>query len=491
MIFFKEREMTTLKILMKSCRQRVGAKFSAIALVSLVACGGGDTSSTPVIETAPPPPVNVGTASTSTGAFGVLGTANERIAFIPVGNSVVPVLLESKNGAQIVFKTINKTVSGEILLAAPTVSSPLFTFNIDACSVDSNDFKAICIGYGSTKVAILDLKVFATTFKVSDIVITEFESGASSQFNIFSGGTCILCGVAADVGKQRFVIGGTGGFRVFNYANMPTAAAIYVFPVGENFALLPQAASLSYVVAPEYGSSGGNRKLRVINLDTGKTYSWDKSTDNISQLGADANNFQIQAVDAAAADLDTGMIALTSENSGDILLVDFKQASFNEGSLTFSAPHIIKKPSSRVPRQTDVAISTKDSLLLTHGEFTGDVGVMQLPTASGTGGTFPASTDNLAVFDLNDAALAVPRGICSATGTTPYAFTGKGDPHGLSLFTGLDSSQKGLIIDASNICAAVVDIKGLATAARMVTSPASIDTVAVGFASLVKFIKLQ
>lgn len=458
---------------------------------TLAACGGGGSDPAPTATPAPntntpppPPAVNNGTTSTGTGAFGVLGTANERVAFVPAGTTVLPIVLESKTAGTKVNASTQAAVS------QPGVT---FSFSIDACSVDSNDLKAICIGYNSNKVAILNLATFATSLKVSDITAVEFASGAPNTFNSYSGGSCILCGVSADVGKQRFVLGGTGGYRVFSYSNTTTATAVFNVPVGENFALLPQAAGISYIVAPEYDPAAGNRKLRMINLENNKSYVWTKSTDNLTDLGADANNFQYSDVDAAAVDLSTGMVVLSTESSADMMLIDFKQASFNETSLTFAAPHTIKKPLSSVSRQTDVSISTKDSLLLTHGEFTGDVGVMQLPLASGTAGAFPANSNTLGVFSLNDAALTTARSACAATAGSSYSFSGKGDPHGLSLFTGLDVSQKGLIIDSSNSCAAIVDLKGLSTAARKTTagSESQIDTSAAAFAPLVKFVKLQ
>jgi hypothetical protein len=465
-------------------------RLSMMVLFStlLAACGGNDEVA--VLGTAPPPPapapgpapapapvpINIGTASTGTGAFGVLGTANERVAFVPAGTLVLPITLESKSAAP-------PATAGK---AGITLS-----FTIDACSVDSNDLKAICIGYNSNKIAMLDLRSFATSLKVSDITAVEFASGAPTTSLSFSGGSCVLCGVSADVGKSRFVVGGSGGYRVFNYSNTTTAAATYNFPVGENFALLPRSGAASYVIAPEYEPNGGNRKLRVINLDNGKAYVWNKSTDNLADLGPDGSSFTSTDIDAAAVDLATGMIVLAPESGADMLMIDFGQASFNEGSLTFAAPHSVKKPLSSVNRQTDVSVSTKDSLLLTHGEFSASIGVMQLPTATGTAGLFPSNTATLGVLDLNDSALSAARTVCSTSGTSSFTFSGKGDPHGLSLFTGLDSSQRGLVIDSNNTCAAIVDLKGLSTAARKATAAANIDTAAPGFVALVKFVKLQ
>ncbi len=113
----------------------------------------------------------------------------------------------------------------------------------------------------------------------------EFDSGAGSVPNIYSGAGCVACGVVADVGKHRFVICGAGGFRVFDYGST-TASARFDIPVGENFAFLPQVGGTSYIVAPEYEPAGGQRKLRVVAVDSGRVYAWTRHTDALADLGA-------------------------------------------------------------------------------------------------------------------------------------------------------------------------------------------------------------
>ncbi len=416
------------------------------------------------------PVINTATAVSGTTAYGVLGTANSRVTFIPSENQIIPVILESlanaKSNGPAPFK---------------------LSFNADSCTIDSQTLKAICIGYGSSKIAILDLTKFATTLNAADIQVpTEIDTGIGRTTNIYSGGECGLCGVAADVGKSRYVVGGVGGFRVYQYGKM-TPDAIYNIPVGENFGFLAQPTSTSYILAPEYATTANRtRKLRVINVETGKTYTWDKNTDSTTDLGTDAGFIANQEIDAVAVDWKTKIIALTGERDNRFLLIDFAQAVFNDTTGTFSAPFQATAPNdSNLNRLSDVAITTSGNLLLGHSELSSEIGALQLPTASGTQGTFAKGTGVLGYVDLN--ASNLDRSACG----TGYYFYGKGDPHGLSLYTALDTTQKGLIIDDKNACAAIVDLVGLANAPRVIGKNNIVDTSLPAVKALFKFVKLS
>lgn len=423
-----------------------------------------------------PPPLISGTTNTTTAAYGVLGTSTIRVAFVPSPGGVTPFLLENTGTQAVTWGSSALSIAG----IPPTVP---FSFAISACTVDSNDLKGICIGYGSSLIGVMDLSRFENSLKILDVGVQEFDSGAGSVANVYSGASCIICGVAADVGKQRFVIGGAGGFRVFNYAST-TAAAVYAIPVGENFALLPQATGTSYIIAPEYEPKGGNRKLRIVDMDAGKAYVWNKNTDSPTDLGSGGSSFERSEVDAASVDINTKMIVLSTEDTGDFMLVDFAKAVFDDAALMFSAPFAFAKPNPATPvsRLSDIAISTAGSILLSHGESQSNIGVTQLPTASGTNG---AGIGALGVLDLNDPAL--DRTPCGAN----YVFTGKGDPHGLSLYAGIDNGQRGLVIDANNTCAAIVELVGLRDAAHSAVNPNSIDTSSAAVRGMVRFVKLR
>jgi hypothetical protein len=448
------------------------AHIAALA-AALAACGGDPGGAGQAPERAAP--LDGGISSSTTAAYGVFGTDDVRIAFVPSPGGVMPVVLES-TGAHAV--TWGGPADGTQL--TPTV--PL-SFAIDACAVSSSERKAVCIGFASSRVAVFDLARFATTLRVSDIGLQEFDSGAGTLANAYSGGSCILCGVVVDDGRPRYVIGGAGGFRVFNFGS-PIAAAVYDIPVGENFAFLPQTNATSYIIAPEYLPSAGRRKLRVLAMDSGKAYIWNKNTDSPTDLGVAGNAFIFSEVDAASVDVQTKMIALSTESSADFMLVDFSLAVFDEVAQTFSAPFAFAKPNpaSAVARLTDIAISTSGSLLLSHGEGVALVGVTQLPPTLAGGG---AAIGALGVLDLNDAAL--DRAPCGVA----YFFVGKGDPHGLSLYAGLDNGQRGLVIDIDNVCAAILNLPGLRDAPRRATDPNQIDTSVPAVRAMVRFVRLR
>jgi hypothetical protein len=341
----------------------------------------------------------------------------------------------------------------------------------------------VCIGFGSSRIAVLDLARFATSLRVSDIGVQEFDSGAGTVANIYSGGSCILCGVVIDAGKPRYVIGGAGGFRVYNFGSQ-VAAATYNVPVGENFAFLPQSGASSYIIAPEYLPASGNRKLRVVAMDSGKSYVWNKNTDSLADLGAAGAAFTVSEVDAASVDVNTRMIALSTESSADFMLIDFGQAAFDEAGQTFTAPVAFAKPNPATPvaRLTDIAISTAGSILLSHGESVALVGITQLPHALAGNG---AGIGELGVLDLNDTAF--DPAACGAA----YVFAGKRDPHGLSLYADLHNGQRGLVIDVNNACAAILDLPGLRDAPHRATDTNLIDTSSAAVRAMVRFVKLR
>lgn len=467
----------------------------------LAACGGSSTpenpvaavadaapaavSAAPVVEpvapasVAPsPPPVNTSTVNTGTTAYGVLGTPTARVVFLPTDQGVSAVVLENSTPATI------KVANARLLATTNVVQTIAFTFKVDACAVDSNDLKGICIGYNSSRIGVMDLSKYATTLATADITVQEFDSGAGNTKNSYSGGSCIVCGVAADVGKKRFVVGGTGGFRVFNYGST-VADATYAIPVGENFAFYPQPTQSSFIIAPEYETNNGSRKLRVVNLESKKVYVWDKNTDSIADLGPEATSFRAGDVDAAAVDINTGMIALTSEYKAEFLLIDFGQAKFDDTTGTFSSPFQLAIPAaSNLPRLTDVTISTTGSMLLSHGEFSDNIGLTKLADKTGSGNVFPASTNAVHTFLLNDPAF--DRSACG-TGS----FIGKGDPHGLGLYAGLDNGQRGLVINADNTCAAIIDLAGLLALPVAAGRPNQIDMTLPAVKALVDFVKLN
>lgn len=421
--------------------------------------------------------------ATGSGAIGVLATNGARVAFVPDGTSIRPVLLDGKRNI----------ANGRAIAAAPVANAgPAsglgLSFSADACTVDAAALKVICVGFRSTRIALLDVSVFVSSLRTSDITVSEFDSGAPNVRLGFSGGGCVLCGVAADPGDRRFIVAANDGYRVYSYGS--AAPTVYNIPVNENFSY---DSARNQITAAEYDtvSSRTPRALNIVDLNKNKVYRWTGNTASCTDLGTATSSCQARAdLDSTTVDLSTGVIALIFEHSTAVALIDMGQAIFEDATLTFAAPARYIEAGSAAPDQSGGAASTTGNYLFTAEEL-GDsnVGVMQLPAASGTGGVFPAVTPNPVYIDLSDA--ANPE--CAGNGSSAYRFRTKGDPHGVALFTGLvDGKQTGLLIDSSNSCAGLVDLAALLAAPRdPAKSTAVSPTVDLRASGIVRFVKLD
>jgi hypothetical protein len=420
--------------------------------------------------------VNFGTNS---GAIGVLALPNQRIVFVPSGTGIRPVSVESAGNAKAAASPTPAGASSSVALSFPA----------DACTVDLAALKVICVGFDSTRIAILDVSTYINTLSVADIKVSEFESGAPDTSLSFSGGSCILCGIAADPGDNRYIVAANDGYRVYAYgAGSPSA--VYPIPVNENFSYDP---SRNRIIAAEYQTASGSatRAFNIVDLNKGKVYRWTKDTSSCADLGSADTGCaaQYQEVDSTAVDLSTGMAAMIFEHSTAVAMIDLGQAAFDDGASSFTAPAFYTDSPSGA-QQSGIAASTTGNYLFTSEEL-GDshVGALQLPAASGSGGTFPPVTPNAVFIDLS----AVPNPECAGSAYNSYSFETKGDPHGLALYTGLiGGKQTGLVIDSSNACAALVDLAGLLATQRDPANStqvaASVDLKAAG---IVRFVNLQ
>lgn len=162
----------------------------AYIIAALTACSGGDSASSgDAVAAVPLNNGTTGSTNSATAAYGVLGTSTARVAFVPSPGGVAPFLLEN---------TGKQTVrwGGTVLSGLPTVP---FSFPVSACTVDSHALKGVCIGFDSSRIGIMNLSKFTSSLQVLDISVQEFDSGAGSVATKFSGTSCIVCGIAADV----------------------------------------------------------------------------------------------------------------------------------------------------------------------------------------------------------------------------------------------------------------------------------------------------
>jgi hypothetical protein len=461
------------------------------SLTVLVNCsGGGGGSST----TTTPPPVITGPSTTTTlantnttsGGVGVLSTNGKTVAFVPTALGLSPIIVDGSGTLSPALKAVR------------AASSPISTsFGIDSCSVDVTDLKVVCVGYGSSKVAVFDITNFVATFDPLTITSAEYDLAASVSPTYviptigFSGGSCVNCGVATDPGEHRYIVSSGDGYRVLSYTS-GTPLASYPIPINENFGFDPEK---NWILSPEYSPNDTftamdgttfteDMTFRIVNIGNGKTYSWTKKM-TCSDIDP-VNCSSWSTTDSISIDPVTKIATMGEEWTNSFLFVDLSQAVFNDTDNTFTAPSTYL-PLHDVASEynwltTGTAVEPLSHILLVAEELGKGIGVLQLPSSSGTGGAFPAPS----AWNYNT--MLMPDNDVCGTGYSWYAF---GDPHGLAIFTSqVDNKPMGLLLDGSKQCAAIIDLEAFLAAPKSTATGETNIVSATTSTAFIKFIKL-
>ncbi|WP_461829063.1 CARDB domain-containing protein [Aquifex sp.] len=409
--------------------------------------------------------------NTTSAGIAVVSTGNQDIALIPSGQSLAPVPLNpaASNIQPTALKPqqSNCRQIGNQGWVCSIGNPPQTTFTIDSCAADPVALKVVCIGYDSQNVAIFDISTYVNTLNPQDITVEECNLDPNKTIPRagFSGGSCINCGVATDPGDNRFIVASGDGFRVVGYTIQSGACDVQktyllsdynIASINENFAYDPQR---DWILNPEYYVPfGGSAKFWIIDVTNDKVYSWDKE---ISCANLDPNNLQCRfsELDSISIDISTGISIIADESFLTYLLVDLGQANFNTSNNTFSAPYTIAYlENTSALRYTGTAIEPTTHIAFMEEEFGNGIAVLQLPSASGSNGTFPVPTNweynslNLTTNDVCDSNPGDGNGI--------YGWSNPGDPHGLSVFTASNNGVAyGIAISDTKDCIAVVDLQ--------------------------------
>ncbi len=412
------------------------------------------------------PKPRVTTAPTTSGGLATIDTGRSVIGFVPRYTELAIVTLDG-----------DTSKSGVLPIDPAALSVPI-SFGVDSCAADAAHAKVVCVGYDSSKVAILDIADFLSTIEsagtpsAGQIAELEVDLGNTETVSI-SGGECVNCGVLTDPDADRFIISSGDGVRVLDY----TGAVIDSYLsdaersfTTENFGF---DAAHHLVISPEYETT--NNYLWVIDLDTHRPYRWtrrlvDQSTDPVNGLPVLVIPM---TADSASIDPSTQIVTIGDEFTTTLLVLDLSSAKFDDSSGTFtddaySLVALDNVASTGGLLTTGQAIDPKDHVLFLEEEFGAGIGVVELPA---TGGAGP-----VALRDQDYTSALVPDASAVCPGVTSWMNVG--DPHGLSLFTGrVDGREKGLLIDESKTCLAVIDLDTFAAAPELsgTNTAASLD----------------
>lgn len=414
-----------------------------VAVTAFSSGCGGDSDSTPQNDD----PQD--TQATTSGGLATINTGNAVLGFIPVGTGLAVIELES---------VADTTGTGSDLRMVAETASIKTSFNLDSCGADSRARLVACVGYSSSMLAIIDVADFLADGTTPTVV--EVDTGTSGRGS-FSGGACVNCGVLVDVPGQNIIVSSSDGYRLFDYN--ATATAEYLSDAEsepaanlatENFSFDP---IRRLIISPEYSTS--NQYLWLINVDTGNKYRWDRRMVPITsdeeeglQSLADAGITGSMVADSAAVDPSTGIVTIGDEYTQGLLMLNLGTAQFNDATGTFSAldsAEILDYPFSQF-FTTGQAIEPISHLLFLEDEFGTSMGVAQLPDA--------VSKQPPALSRWVGAQIPSPGDACPGV----FRWSNVGDPHGLAIFTSNSGKNpKGLLVESSKRCAAVVNLQAL------------------------------
>lgn len=381
-------------------------------LVLLAACNPAEP---PPAEK--PPPGGVGGTS---GGLATLVIEGKTLSFVPRGTEVLAFELE---GAR------------PLATAGVRVQSAGLSFEASACAADPVALKVVCVGYASSKVAVIHV-----TPRPFGLRVEEFDLGLTDDaYAHFSGGECLNCGVLTDPGDDRFIVASGDGYRVLDYRGNLLASYLDPRYVTENFGYDHRE---NRILAPEYERP--DPKFWIIDLDDGRAYRWTKAMTDLPDV---PSNF---LADAAAIDTETGLAVIGHEWSPGLLFVDLKNASWDPGG-TFDADGAFLPLEGVFTNMdwltTGLAVESTHHIAFFVEEFGNALGAVRLPAEPG----LPDAPDyTSAAFG----GLAAP---------DPCQFwTSVGDPHGLAVFTTpVGGKPRGLSVNADKTCLAVVDLDAL------------------------------
>ncbi len=437
-------------------------KRSIVRLITMVLVGvvialSGCGSSGGNKQTVSPPP-----SATTSGGLATINTGSLVIAFIPNGTgvNVVPI---SQQGTS--FSSASYSVGR--LHGMSTTASPITittSFEVDSCAADAADLKIICVGYNSSKVAIIDVSGYISGGTAP--TVSEYDLGNTVTAS-FSGGGCLDCGVLLDTTDKGFIVSSGDGYRIVNFSGNvlksflsdPTATT----PVDlstENFGYDPVN---DMIISPEYETT--NDYLWVVNVTRGKVYRWSKrmvdtNTDPVNGLPElTSDNVSSLTADAVSVDPSTGLVTIGHEWSPLLLIVNMNAATFNDSTGTFDAPYAVVPLrgvySSGNLLTTGMVIEPTSHIMFLEEEFGDAIGAVQLPSAAAAG--------SVSVTSYTSAEIPTATAYCPGLSY----WDNVGDPHGLSSFTSIIGGKPmGLLIDGSKSCMAIIDLKALLAAPK-------------------------
>jgi IPT/TIG domain len=360
-----------------------------------------------------------GTSSGSTAVIaGDVGGKLVDKAYVPVPNSdlVSVINLDTTPGTNPVVTTI----------PIPNFYSP------NATAADQSRMEVLAISYTSPDIQVIDAS--------NDVLVTTLTAPVTTSVG-FSGGSCMICGIAVDPATNKAILDTAQGYLVLDLSAQ-TFSSFLPAPPAENFGYNPNGL---LVLSPTYGVSSFTG-LQIFNLLGG----------TIFNLSSSVGPYP----DAAAVDINTGIAAVPDEYTGDQYLLNMQGAVLNSATVppSFTTPSTVfhinfTNCGSELYDWSLVSVESTSHLLFLGTEFADCAAVESLPAAPLVG-TPPLP----AVFRWGHVPIR-PDG---------YLWNNGGDPHGIAVFTSVvDGKAYGFLVSDDANWVARIDLSALASAPNL------------------------
>jgi IPT/TIG domain len=303
-------------------------------------------------------------------------------------------------------------------------------YSPNATAADQALLQVVVISYNSPDVQVIDAS--------QDKLIATLTSPVT-QFASFSGGNCMVCGVAVDPSSGIAIFDTAQGYLTLDLSTRTFSPSFIAVPAGENFAYN---ANTRFVLNPTYGTSLFTG-LQAIHIPDGSFFDYSASVGNNP--------------DAAAVDLNTDIAAVPDEFTGNQYLINLEAATFDSSTTppSFSAPATLfpinfTDCGAELNDWSLVSAESSSHLLFLGTEFADCAAVETLPT-----GTLSGAPPAPAVFQWGHVP-ASPDG---------FAWENGGDPHGIAVFTSVVSGKVyGFVINFNATWVARIDLSGVESA---------------------------
>lgn len=338
-------------------------------------------------------------------------------AYVPVPNSYL-------------VSVVNVDASPDTNPVVATIPTPN-SYSPNATAANPTTQQVVVVSYTSADVQIIDAS--------NDQLVATLPSGVTGEVS-FSGGSCVICGVAIDPTSNTAILDTAQGYLLLDMVTRQFSPFVAGSYAGENFAYNPNGRT---ILNPVYDQSLFNG-LQAIHLN-------DNSVWNFSgTIGS--------YLDSAAVDIATNIAVVPDEYTGNEYMVNMAQAVFTDTDSTFSAPismFPITFPDcydefGQPNDWTYASIESSTHNLFIADEFGSCAAVQPLPTS--------------VIAD------APPLPAVFKWGHMPSApdllgWNNGADPHGIAVFTSVvDGKPYGFLVRKDQVWVARIDMLGVISA---------------------------